>query len=151
MTGPAPLLALENVSFRYPLPGGGERTALEGVSLEVGEDETLVVLGAGGAGKTTLAAVLAGLLEPAEGKVVRGDSFGAERDRRLPVGLVTQNPEDTFTSPLVREEMGLALQNLDWDDGRIDRSVDGMLAEIGLEGHGDAPPSTLSGGQNFTQ
>jgi heme exporter protein A len=45
----------------------GERTALAGVSLELGPRQTLLVLGPNGAGKTTLLRVLATLLRPSGG------------------------------------------------------------------------------------
>jgi energy-coupling factor transporter ATP-binding protein EcfA2 len=146
MTVPA-LIILDGVSVSYRLPGGGRRKALDDLSLEIREHEDLVILGAGGAGKTTLACLLAGAISPAEGNVVRGETLRPGDGAFLPVGLVTQNPEDTFTSPLVREEMGLVLENLDREDDEIDRMVEEMLAEVGLDGHADYPPSLLSGGQ----
>ena len=141
------LVVLDGVSVSYRLPGGGRRKALDNLSLEIREHENLVVLGAGGAGKTTLACLLAGAISPAEGKVLRGEALQPGEGACLPVGLVTQNPEDTFTSPLVREEMGLVLENLDREDDEIDRLVEEMLAEVDLDGHADTPPSLLSGGQ----
>jgi heme exporter protein A len=47
----------------------GERTALEGVGLELARGETLLVLGPNGAGKTTLLRILATLLRPSGGEV----------------------------------------------------------------------------------
>jgi heme exporter protein A len=47
----------------------GERAALEGVSLELGAGESLLVLGPNGAGKTTLLRILATLLRPSGGEV----------------------------------------------------------------------------------
>jgi heme exporter protein A len=48
----------------------GERTALDGVGLELGAAESLVVVGPNGAGKTTLLRILATLLRPSGGEVV---------------------------------------------------------------------------------
>jgi heme exporter protein A len=47
----------------------GERAALDGVGLELGASETLVVLGPNGSGKTTLLRILATLLRPSGGEV----------------------------------------------------------------------------------
>jgi heme exporter protein A len=47
----------------------GERAALDGVGLELGSGESLVVLGPNGAGKTTLLRILATLLRPSAGEV----------------------------------------------------------------------------------
>jgi energy-coupling factor transport system ATP-binding protein len=141
-----PVVALTAVSYAYPVAGGGERAALRGVSLVVRPGESLVVLGAGGAGKSTLALLLAGVLEPAAGAVHRARP-AAGGTPVLPVGLVTQNPEDSFSTPQVREEMGVVLENLEREPAEIDREVDAMLEEIGLAGHADAHPALLSGGQ----
>ena len=48
----------------------GERTALDGVGLELAAGDSLVVLGPNGAGKTTLLRILATLLRPSGGEVV---------------------------------------------------------------------------------
>jgi heme exporter protein A len=48
----------------------GERTALDGVGVELGVGESLVVVGPNGAGKTTLLRILATLLRPSGGEVV---------------------------------------------------------------------------------
>ncbi len=48
----------------------GERTALEGVGLELAAGESLAVLGPNGAGKTTLLRVLATLLRPSGGEAI---------------------------------------------------------------------------------
>ncbi len=48
----------------------GERTALDGVGLELAAGESLVVLGPNGAGKTTLLRILATLLRPSGGEAV---------------------------------------------------------------------------------
>jgi energy-coupling factor transport system ATP-binding protein len=112
---------------------------------EVGE--LVCVVGANGAGKSTLAALLAGVASPTEGTVLRAVAPADEAHPVLPAGLVTQNPEDCFSSPLVREEMGVVLENLEREPAEIDRAVDGMLAEVGLAGHADSHPGKLSGGQ----
>ena len=147
MDEPRSLVGLEGVTCRHPLPGEGSRTALRGVSLQVRRGEFLVVLGAAGAGKSTLAGLLAGVLAPSEGKVFRDAVLRSEAGGSLAVGLVAENPEDTFTSPLVREEMGVVLENLQWEDGRIAGAVEEMLRETGLEPLTDAHPARLSGGQ----
>ena len=58
-----PALRLAGLRREY-----GERTALEGVGLELGRGRTLVVLGPNGAGKTTLLRILATLLRPSGGE-----------------------------------------------------------------------------------
>lgn len=83
-----PAVQVEKVVFRY-----GERTALAGVSFQVGRGEIFGLLGPNGGGKTTLFRILSTLLEPAEG---RASIFGADvktqsLDVRRHIGVVFQN------------------------------------------------------------
>ncbi|HET7485802.1 MAG TPA: ABC transporter ATP-binding protein, partial [Solirubrobacterales bacterium] len=59
-----PALSLAGLRRDY-----GERTALDGIGLELARGETLLVLGPNGAGKTTLLRILATLLRPSGGEV----------------------------------------------------------------------------------
>jgi heme exporter protein A len=59
-----PALSLAGLRRDY-----GERTVLDGIGLELGHGETLLVLGPNGAGKTTLLRILATLLRPSGGEV----------------------------------------------------------------------------------
>ncbi len=67
------LLELEDVEVAY-----GDLPALRGVSLEVEEGETLSVVGANGAGKTTMLRAISGLLRPRAGRILLD---GARLDR----------------------------------------------------------------------
>ena len=69
------LLTLEAVDVAY-----GDLPALRGVSLSVEEGETLSVVGANGAGKTTMLRTVSGLLRPRAGRIV----FDGARLDRLP-------------------------------------------------------------------
>jgi ATP-binding cassette subfamily F protein 3 len=52
--------------------GFGERTLFEGVDLRIGRGQRIGVVGSNGVGKTTLLKILAGMLTPRSGKVLRG-------------------------------------------------------------------------------
>jgi heme exporter protein A len=86
---PDDAIALEGLERRY-----GDRPALRGVSIAVGEGQTLAVFGANGAGKTTLLRVLATLLRPHAGSaVVLGASLPDEAWRvRGRLGFVGHEP-----------------------------------------------------------
>lgn len=63
------LLRIDRVTKRYSRPGG-DRVALDAVSLSVERGEMVGVFGSSGAGKTTLLRVAAGLQRPDEGAVI---------------------------------------------------------------------------------
>lgn len=84
-------LVLDSIGYRYP---NAERAGLEGVSLKVRAGERIGVVGTSGAGKTTLADVLLGLLRPETGEL-RVDGRPVTEGRlpawRRTVGYVPQD------------------------------------------------------------
>lgn len=83
-----PFLSVENVSKCYSIEGRRVE-ALREVSLEIGENEFVTVVGRSGSGKTTLLRILASLVPPTAGSVkFRGRSCSQEEP--LPAGMVFQ-------------------------------------------------------------
>src|SRR5437016_10744406 len=85
------MIEVDRLTKRFPLPGGGERVAVEDVSFTAAAGEVYGLLGPNGAGKTTTLRMLLGLLRPSSGRaVVAGydsNDFPDEVKRR--VGLVS--------------------------------------------------------------
>jgi ABC-type multidrug transport system fused ATPase/permease subunit len=88
--GAAPGLAVKGLSFGY-----GQKPLLEGISFEVAPGRIIAITGGSGAGKTTLAALLAGLHRPWKGSIaVDGQDIWAmdAGRRRKAVALALQEP-----------------------------------------------------------
>lgn len=132
----------------------GDHTVLQGVDLDLGRAENLVVLGRSGAGKSVLIRILVGLLAPDAGEVeVLGERVHAlrrgdlERLRRR-VGFAFQhgalydsmNVRENLEFPLTMNVRHLTRREI---DARVDRVLDG----VGLPAAGPRMPSELSGGQ----
>ncbi|MGB2876248.1 MAG: ABC transporter ATP-binding protein [Gaiellaceae bacterium] len=79
MSSRQPLLAARGAGRRF-----GQTTALEPVDLELWEGEGLALVGPNGAGKSTLISLLAGALEPSDGRI--------ERRKGVRVGWAPQRP-----------------------------------------------------------
>jgi len=83
---------LEQVSFSYP---ARDRLVLDGLDLELSPGEAVALIGESGAGKSTIAGLLLGLLEPTSGRITVGgidlSSCQTESWRRL-VAWVPQHP-----------------------------------------------------------
>jgi ABC-type multidrug transport system ATPase subunit len=134
----ADAIALEGLERRY-----GDRPALRGVSVTVGEGQTLAVFGANGAGKTTLLRVLATLLRPHAGSVsVLGAALPAESWKvRGRVGFLGHEP--LLYPDLTARENLLFHARL---HGVAHERVGELLARVGLEHRAGDPVRELSRG-----
>src|SRR5215468_8040884 len=66
-----PLIELRSVSKRFQLESGAELKVLEGVNLSVRDGDVVALLGPSGSGKSTCLRIMAGLIEPTSGLVLR--------------------------------------------------------------------------------
>ena len=137
--------------FRVYSTPDGDAAALQGLTLDVGEHELVVVLGPSGSGKTTLLQIVAGH-ERASAGVVRVFDRDARRlparDRSRIVGYVDQHYERALAPELtVRELVALPLELRGVPARAAARRVDALLERVGLGGRGDARRAELSGGE----
>jgi cell division transport system ATP-binding protein len=128
------------------------QAALRGVSLTIGTGEFVFVAGASGAGKSTMLRLLYGAETATEGEVVvSGRNVGAlDREGvaslRRELGIVFQDYK-LLGSRSVLENVAFPLEVCGISrDERLTRSL-AMLSAVGLEDKADAPPMTLSGGE----
>lgn len=112
----APVIVLDDVTVRYP---GGDRPALDGVSLELRPGERLAVTGPSGAGKSTLLHLLLGFVAPERGQVlVDGTDLGGLdlREWRRHLAWVPQRPH--LFAATVADNIRLGLQGACLDQVR---------------------------------
>lgn len=132
-------ISVSGVSKAYPLQGGGERLALEGIDLEVGAGEFLCLLGPSGCGKTTLLNILSGLDRADAGRV----SVSSDDGGPVVSGYMFQEPR-LLPWMTVRENIRFVLDA----DKRADIArADAWLERVGLAGRGGDYPRQLSIGQ----
>ncbi|THV37000.1 ABC transporter ATP-binding protein [Glycomyces buryatensis] len=139
----------EGLTLAYP---GADRSALDGVDLELRAGELLAVTGPNGSGKSTLALLAGGLEKPTAGRArVPGERTGLHRlpAKRLAthVGTVFQDPEHQFVTATVRDELAFAPRAAGWESERIEARVSELLERLRLDRLAGANPHTLSGGE----
>lgn len=145
-------ITVDNVSYRY-LIDDAELTAVDRVSLSIEEREFVVLLGANGTGKSTLAKMLNGLLVPQEGTVtVYGDSTSDEKDEvifriRSTVGMVFQNPDNQMVASIIEDDVAFGPENLGVPHDEIVERVEWALNAVGMLDYRRHTPLKLSGGQ----
>lgn len=139
------MLEVANLAVAY-----GRVRALQGVSLAVGAGEIVALVGANGAGKSSLLRAIAGLERPSGGRIVFAgrDISGAAPDAiaRLGIALVPEGRMILGTMS-VRENLLLGAFHRR-DRGALPAALDAVLARFpDLAGRLDEPGAALSGGQ----
>ena len=142
-------LVLDNVGYRHRAGSGG----VEGVRIEIGAGEWIGLAGPSGAGKTTLADLVAGLLPPAEGTIaVDGQALDGATLEHWRRGLAYVGQADTVFHDSVRGN--LLADGSSADEAAIWAALDAVgLGErvrafpAGLDGHVGDRGSSLSGGE----
>jgi len=141
---------IKDVSYKYP---SGDSFVLEGVNVEIPKNKSVALIGPSGAGKTTLADLILGALEPTKGKIFidETDAFENLSAWQKNVGYIPQSiylMDDTIRNNIIYGA------DTDVDDERLMRAVEeaqlkefieslseGLDTEIGERG------IRLSGGQ----
>lgn len=140
------MIRFDNVVKRF-----GDRAVLGGVSFDVTDAGTTVLLGRSGSGKSVLLKHVVGLLSPDDGAVLVDDRRVADLDEdglaelRREIGYVFQFAA-LFDSLTCRENLELALRRRVADPAEIEQRIDDALAMVRLPDVADRYPAELSGG-----
>ena len=126
-----------------------------GIDLTIERGVSTCIVGANGAGKSTFALTLAGLLPPLEGAVEVETSDGSAGDphewssKQLlgRMSMVFQEPEYQFLAATVAEELAIGPRAAGMSEEEIAPLVDEHLEALGLTTLARANPMTLSGGE----
>jgi peptide/nickel transport system ATP-binding protein len=133
-------------------------TALDGVSIEVGEHESVGIVGESGSGKTTLARILVGLEQATSGQIAIDGipatnwarmSAKDQRKLRSTIQIVFQDPYSSLNpmrsiGSILKEAIAIG------EPAQRDRSaeVDSLLSSVGLPAdYAARKPVALSGGE----
>lgn len=158
------LLEVKNLSVHFPVKHGLFRRskavvkAVDDVTFEIAEGETLGLVGESGCGKSTLGRAVIRLLRPTSGRVNFGgkDLLNLEaeelRKERRNFQMVFQDPFSTLNPRMTAEQIireALEIHHIA-KDGQTSRRrvVEELLEQVGLDrGHAQRYPHEFSGGQ----
>ena len=146
------MIRIQDFSFTYK---SEETPALREISLEVPEGGFLGVIGPAGAGKTTLARAITGMIP----HHYTGDYYGSVKVNGMDtvdtsinelsrqVGMVFQDVESQIISPMVEDEMLYGLENFGVPREEMPRRIEEALSQVGIPELLDRSIASLSGGQ----
>ena len=146
------MIQIQDFSFTYK---NGENPALQEISLTVPDGGFLGIIGPAGAGKTTLARAIAGIIP----HHYPGDFYGSVTVNGLDtvdstivdlsrlVGMVFQDVESQIISPLVEDELLYGLENFGVLREEIPGRMEEALAKVGVSDLRERSIASLSGGQ----
>ncbi|HEY4198685.1 MAG TPA: ABC transporter ATP-binding protein [Mucilaginibacter sp.] len=139
------MITVEQLSKHF-----GSVKAVDGISFEVQEHETFVLLGTSGCGKTTTLKMINRLIEPTSGKIfIDGKNILDQSPEllRRGIGYVLQN-NGLFPHYTVAENIAIVPQLLKWDSKKIEKRIHELIGKLHLStGQLKAYPNELSGGQ----
>ncbi len=145
--------ALARIAVRGLWVGFGSKPVLRGIDLVLHEGESLVVIGASGAGKSVLLKTILGLIEAWEGSVrvdgieVVGASSAAREQVREKIGMLFQGAALFDSLPVWENVVFGLLARGRLARGEAREAALAALAEVGLGGEvADRYPAELSGG-----
>ncbi len=134
-----------NISKAFPSTIKGEQCLLvvDKFSLKISEGELVTVFGPNGCGKSTILNILAGTIEPDEGKVL----WNKENFNSLPIGYVFQNYADTLLPwRSVRDNIAFPLELKKLNKQERADKVNKRMEQFRLAEHADKFIYQLSGG-----
>ncbi|HAC64886.1 MAG TPA: glycerol-3-phosphate ABC transporter ATP-binding protein [Cyanothece sp. UBA12306] len=138
---------MANVTFEQVTKKFGDRLAVNNLNLEVKDGEFLVFVGPSGCGKTTTLRLLAGLESITKGQILIGG---------LPVNQLPPKDRDIamvfqsyalYPHMSVRQNMAFSLKLQGKSRDEIEKSVNSVASQLGIEELIHRKPKELSGGQ----
>ena len=147
------MIGVKDFSYTY---GVAESPSLRNINLKVRKGEFLLVTGHSGAGKTTLALAMAGILHHEFGGRIEGEiifknrnikDFDGMKELSRHIGVVFDDAESQLIFTSVEEEIRSGLENRRHSEQEIIRRLEEVMEHCEISSLKKRAPHTLSGGQ----
>ena len=128
----------------------GKKNAVDGISFSIEQGKYTTVIGHNGSGKSTVAKLLAGLLELKSGDIYV-DGMHLDKDNvhkvREKLDIVFQNPDNQFIGSTVEDDIAFGLENHLVPTEDMEAIIKEYADKVGLGEFLTKEPQNLSGGQ----
>ena len=141
------LLEVKNVSYKYK---NRDVKVLDDVSFKVYKGEKIAIVGKNGAGKSTIAKMLCGVIRPLEGEILlNGENYLKYSIKEIgqKIGYVMQNPNQMLVKDIIKDEVSLGLRLNGYSDEEIEKRIEEALKMCNLWPMRNWPVGVVSYGQ----
>ncbi|MDO9535799.1 MAG: ABC transporter ATP-binding protein [Bacillota bacterium] len=135
-----------DIYFTYP----DGKQAVNGITCRINHGESVGIVGANGAGKSSLLMLLTGILLPAKGEIRVGETPVTKKTLsviRQKIGFSFQDPDDQLFMTTVYDDVAFGPRNYGIDEPEVKKRVMKALETVGAVHLKDRAPYKLSGGE----
>lgn len=147
-------IVVKNLTFTYSPNTSFKKTAVNNISLEIGDNQFVCIIGHTGSGKSTFLQHLNGLIRVQSGSlIIDGVELNNRKldlkTLRSKVGMVFQYPEHQLFANTVHNDVAFGPRNMKLSGEEVDRRVKHAIARVGLDydEFAQKSPFELSGGE----
>ena len=139
-------IEFRNVTFYYTK----SEVVLDNLSFTIEDGSMTAIIGHNGSGKSTIAKLIMGLLEPISGEIYINDELLTidNLDRlRSKMGIIFQNPDNQFVGATVKDDMAFGLENHLIERSEMINRIEKYSKLVNMYEFLEKNPENLSGGQ----
>ena len=140
------LIEVKNLSYSY----NDKNLAVDNISFNIEKGEYVTIIGHNGSGKSTIAKLLAGLLEAKAGEIyIAGNKLNIDNLSKIreKLDIVFQNPDNQFIGSTVCDDIAFGLENHQVASTKMDEIIKEYANKVGILELLEKEPQNLSGGQ----
>ncbi len=141
------MIEVKNVNFKY---SSSNKDTLLNIDLKINKDESVGIIGANGAGKSTILKLLVGLELQFQGEILINDLKVEKKNLseiRRKIGYVFQDSEAQLFMPTIYEDVAFAPKNYGYSEEKVHERTIKALESVGITDLKDRQIYRLSGGQ----
>ena len=137
-------LEIRDLTYSYP---NSSVRAIDRLSMDAERGEIIAVIGSNGAGKSTFAQLLKGLLKPDSGKVKINGEEQVYAGPHQGIGILFSNPENQLVTSIVEEDVAFGLEVQNMPSHVIKDRVETVFNRLGIVHLRKRMPHLMSGGE----